>query len=80
MCIEIHKLIYDFILHVVTDFLMALSHLHPFVTEQYTRTFSPLKCLLANESIGKKRSLLIFRLSILTINIERYQAPHQKLP
>jgi hypothetical protein len=54
MCIEINKLIYYFILHVVTDFLMALCHLHPFVTGQYTCTFSKLKCLLANEEYWKE--------------------------
>jgi hypothetical protein len=53
---------------------MALSHFHPFKSLNNTRTFSPLKCLLANESIGKKQSLLISRLSILIINIEHYQA------
>jgi hypothetical protein len=72
MYIEINKVIYHFIFHVVTDFLMALSH--PFVAKQCSCNFSALKCMLANESIGKKQSLFINRLSILTIIIEHYQA------
>jgi hypothetical protein len=53
------KVIYHLILHVVTVFLVAHSHLHPFVTEQCSCIFSPLTCLLANDSTGRHKVFLL---------------------